>query len=190
MANDSPRAGHVRLRFPGRLGRFWSPLPHQVSADETPLGRLSRWAVAVWYIAEFFFAAIGLVCLSRGEGREERGEGHEPVASPPSAFRPPPSTWLWGLLLVGCLMAAHAVYWTDMRMRAPVMPVVALAAAAGIYPPDTARLAGQLVRRANRLLVSQQPLQPAQIALANKAVHNRGDKRCRNREDHRAISHE
>ena len=38
-------------------------------------------------------------------------------------------SWLWGLLLVACLTAVHAVFWTDMRMRAPVMPVVALAAA-------------------------------------------------------------
>ena len=111
-----------------RLGRFWSPLPHQVVADETPLGRLSRWAVAVWYMAEFFFAAIGLFIVESGEWRVESG----PALTPPSAFRLPPSTWLWGLLLVGCLMAAHAVYWTDMRMRAPVIPLVALAAAAGM----------------------------------------------------------
>jgi len=58
-----------------------------------------------------------------------------------SAFRPHPNLsqrergpicWLWGLLLVGCLLAAHTVYWTDMRMRAPAMPVIALAAAAGL----------------------------------------------------------
>ncbi len=132
-----------------RLGRFWSPLPHRVTADETPLRQLSRWAVAAWYAAEFFFAAIGLAwCLRRGEGRVVSGQwsvvsGQWSVVSkseipnpksqilvPPSALRPPP--WLWGLLLVLCLSAVHAVYWTDMRMRAPVMPVVALAAAAGL----------------------------------------------------------
>jgi hypothetical protein len=126
-----------------RLGRFWSPLPHRVAADETPLGRLSRWAVAAWYVAEFFFAALGLVwCLRKGERRGERGEANpkSEIRDPKSPFPLPPSpfplqspTWLWGLLLVLCLSAVHAVYWTDMRMRAPVMPVVALAAAAGIF---------------------------------------------------------
>ena len=47
-----------------RLGRFWSPLPHQVAADESPLGRLSRWAVAVWYVAEFLLAAAVLASLA------------------------------------------------------------------------------------------------------------------------------
>ena len=43
-----------------RLGRLWSPLPHQVTADETPLRRLSRYAVALWYVLEFLLAAVGL----------------------------------------------------------------------------------------------------------------------------------
>jgi hypothetical protein len=126
-----------------RLGRFWSPLPHQVAADERPLGRLSRWAVAVWYAAEFFFGAIGLVCLSRGERREERDEENDECGMMNAELWPEEidihhSSFIihhsafWSLLLVGCLMAAHAVYWTDMRMRAPVMPLVALVAAAGI----------------------------------------------------------
>jgi len=50
----------------------------------------------------------------------------------PSVLRFPPPTWLWGFLLVGCLLAGHVVYWTDMRMRAPVMPLVALLAASGV----------------------------------------------------------
>ena len=51
----------------------------------------------------------------------------------PSPFPLPPSSWLWGLLLVACLTAVHTFYWTDMRMRAPLMPVVALAAAGGLF---------------------------------------------------------
>ena len=39
--------------------------------------------------------------------------------------------WLWGLLLVLAVTAVHAFYWTNLRMRAPLMPVVALAAALG-----------------------------------------------------------
>jgi hypothetical protein len=97
-----------------RIGRFWSPLPHQLTAEEPPLRRLSRYAVALWYIAEFMLAMLGIwqVC---------------------KCARPlPRSVWLWGFLLVGCLLAGHVVYWTDMRMRAPVMPVVAIIAASGL----------------------------------------------------------
>ena len=39
--------------------------------------------------------------------------------------------WVFGLLLAVALTAAHTVYWTDLRMRAPLGPVLSLAAAAG-----------------------------------------------------------
>jgi hypothetical protein len=110
-----------------RIGRFWSPLPHQVAADETPLRRLSRYAVAVWYLAEFLLVAVGLVLSVKPVGQtflSATGQAGMPA---------PPTTWLWALLLVACLTAVHAMFWTDMRMRAPLMPVVALAAAAGMF---------------------------------------------------------
>lgn len=102
-----------------RIGRFWSPMPHQLSPDETPLRRLSRYAVALWYLAEFALAIVGLWQVSR-------------------YFRLFRSPWFYGVLLIGCLLAGHIVYWTDMRMRAPLMPVVALFAAGGIFRrPET-----------------------------------------------------
>ena len=116
-----------------RLGRLWSPLPHQVTADETPLRRLSRYAVALWYVLEFLLAAVGLWRIGNDECRMMNDELRAQQAGiHHSSFiiHHSPS-WLWGLLLVACLTAVHAVFWTDMRMRAPVMPVVALAAAAG-----------------------------------------------------------
>jgi 4-amino-4-deoxy-L-arabinose transferase-like glycosyltransferase len=97
-----------------RLGRFWSPLPHQVVADETAPHRLSRYLVALWYAAEFSLAAIGIWSWRK---RQERILSSSAV--------------LFALLLLAALLAAHAVYWTDMRMRGPIMPLVALAAAVG-----------------------------------------------------------
>jgi hypothetical protein len=94
-----------------RLGRFWSPLPHQISADESLSRRLSRYTVAVWYLIEFALAIFGFCQIG---------------------FRRLSFPWLCGLLLIGCLMFSHAVYWTDMRMRAPVMPVVAIFATLGL----------------------------------------------------------
>ncbi|MCX7426448.1 MAG: hypothetical protein NTW96_12605, partial [Planctomycetia bacterium] len=40
--------------------------------------------------------------------------------------------WPWGALLIACVTAVHAFYWSDMRMRAPLVVVIALAATAGI----------------------------------------------------------
>jgi hypothetical protein len=148
-----------------RIGRFWSPLPHRLTAAESSLHRLSRYAVALWYIAEFLLAAIGIWRLFRnscsaqrladsvpllGTSSAERNQppqhclfqavahGSSPLTSPPSPV--PLSHWAlkcpalprWGLLLVVCLLAGHVVYWTDMRMRAPIMPVVAILAAAAL----------------------------------------------------------
>jgi len=48
-------------------------------------------------------------------------------------------TWLWGLLLAGSFTAVHAVYWSNIRMRAPLMPLVALAATAAIMHLQAAR---------------------------------------------------
>ena len=33
--------------------------------------------------------------------------------------------------MAACLTAIHTLYWSNLRMRAPLMPVVALAASAG-----------------------------------------------------------
>ena len=121
-----------------RVGRFWSPLPHQLTANETPLRRLSRYAVGLWYLAEFLLAIIGLWRFHTHASAIRRSTSGEVTISPdlPVSRSPnlplSPSPWHWGLLLVVCLMAGHVVYWTDMRMRAPIMPVVAICAAAGL----------------------------------------------------------
>jgi len=41
------------------------------------------------------------------------------------------SPWLFGVVLAVGFSAVHAVYWTDLRMRAPLVPVVALLATGG-----------------------------------------------------------
>jgi hypothetical protein len=94
-----------------RVGLLWSVLPHQLSADESPSRRGLRYAVAIWYTAELALAAFGLWVLRR-----------KLLLSP----------WLWGLLLLLSFTAVHTFYWTHMRMRAPLMGVVALLAAQAV----------------------------------------------------------
>jgi hypothetical protein len=94
-----------------RVGRLWNVLPHQVSPDESASRRGMRYAVAIWYTFQFALAAVGVWFL--------RGKLW---AAP----------WVWGTLLVLSITLVHAFYWTDMRMRAPLVGVVALAAAYGL----------------------------------------------------------
>lgn len=50
------------------------------------------------------------------------------------------STWRWpfvaALAIILGLTIVHAFYWTDMRMRAPIVPAIALIAAAAGWTPD------------------------------------------------------
>lgn len=100
-----------------RVGRLWSVLPHQVSEGESTFGRLARYSVGAWYTAVLGLAAVGAVVITR------QSFGVSPAAM---------QGWIAAMLLVLSFTAVHAVYWTDMRMRAPLMPVVAMAAAAGL----------------------------------------------------------
>jgi hypothetical protein len=94
-----------------RWGRLWGLVPHAASADESPSRRGLRFAIGFWYAFEFALALVGIWCARR-----------QLLEIP----------WLWGTLLVVTFMVVHAVFWTDMRMRAPLTMVVCLLAARGI----------------------------------------------------------
>jgi 4-amino-4-deoxy-L-arabinose transferase-like glycosyltransferase len=129
-----------------RVAWLWSPLPHRVDPEEQTAEQLARYAVGLWYSVELILAAAGIVAILRRNPQPE-GPGPLTLDSRPSTLdsrlstlAPRPSTtWIWGALLAIVFTAVHSIYWTNLRMRAPIMPVVALAAAAG-----TARLAGRV----------------------------------------------
>jgi len=97
-----------------RAGRLWQLAPHAVDAEGSAAAA-ARWSIGVGYAAELFLAVLGAwaVCGGRFGGRRTR------------------RLLLWAVLLAGSLTAVHLLYWTNMRMRAPLVPAVALAAAAG-----------------------------------------------------------
>lgn len=107
--------GMFALACLARLGRFWGVVPHDVvtrdSVQTEPLLiRGMRYAIAAWYAGVFLLAIVAC-----GQLRT-------------AIFRPP---WLWGFLLAISFTAAHAVYWSDLRMRAPLAPVISLLAVCG-----------------------------------------------------------
>jgi hypothetical protein len=93
-----------------RWQSLWRLMPMQINPAESAGRRTLRYLTGVWYGLEFALAGLGLYAVGSGCWR---------------------GSWRWGLLLILVFMAVHALYWTDMRMRAPLMPVIALAAAAG-----------------------------------------------------------
>ena len=88
-----------------RLRSLWGVLPKRVSLDESRPQQLTRYAVALFYTAELFLFLVGLWVIGR------------------RLFRSP---WLWGTLICLAFTAVHTFYWTDMRMRSPLVPVIAL----------------------------------------------------------------
>ena len=90
-----------------RVCRFWNIFPG--GADAGSLPKVAQWGMAVFFAIELLAAAVGLWRLRRDE-------------------------WLrwWPLvLLVMSFALVHVVYWSNLRMRAPVEPVLALLAARG-----------------------------------------------------------
>jgi hypothetical protein len=93
-----------------RLAQLWSPLPHKLTTDESVGRRLLRYATCAWYCGVYLLAVVGVWRLRW------------------RLVRPP---WVWGMLLCLAFTAVHTFYWTNLRMRAPLVPFVALVAAVG-----------------------------------------------------------
>lgn len=88
-----------------RLGRFWNVAP---LANALPPG--ATWGIAIFYTLVAGAAVAGIARLTRNEW----------------------SRWAPLALLLISFSAVHLLYWSNMRMRAPVVPVVALLAARGL----------------------------------------------------------
>ncbi|MFO0885416.1 MAG: hypothetical protein U0894_14715 [Pirellulales bacterium] len=69
-----------------------------------------RYITAAWFIAIYLLAVIGLVSLRRK------------ILSP---------TWLAAFALIFTLAGIHTLYFSNLRMRAPLVPIFALLAAYG-----------------------------------------------------------
>jgi 4-amino-4-deoxy-L-arabinose transferase-like glycosyltransferase len=89
-----------------RLGRFWGLAP-----SAQVYSRPVRLAIAAWTVPLWVALVVGL--LRRDAWRWPR------IAAP--------------LLLIG-FTCVHAVFWTDLRMRAPLVPAIALVAAGAARP--------------------------------------------------------
>ena len=112
-----------------RACELWRFLPNDVSAfaeDErqdrekviagVPLSQavdIARYAVAAFYLLEFILAFLGCLALRLGLKQRSNDENVSRVSLGESPF-------VWGFLLALSVQLPHLVYWTNMRMRAPL----------------------------------------------------------------------
>ncbi len=99
-----------------RIGQLWSPLPNKLKADESMGRRLLRYGTCAWYCGVYLLAVMGVLRLR---------------------WRLLQSPWVWGVLMCLVFTAVHTFYWSNLRMRAPLMPFVALVAASAISKKES-----------------------------------------------------
>lgn len=87
-----------------RIGWLWTPLP-----NPRPDSWI-KWPITAWYIGLYALAITGAWYLGKNNLQ--------------------PGWWLGWLLLIS-LTLVHAVYWSNMRMRAPALPLLYLLATYG-----------------------------------------------------------
>jgi hypothetical protein len=104
-----------------RVTRLWRCVPHRIGVTESTLRKTLRYLAGIWYVLVLGLAIVGVAKLGRGIWE---------------------APWLYGVQLCFVFTAVHALYWSDMRMRAPLMPLVCLAAASGM-----AAICGRLRQR-------------------------------------------
>jgi hypothetical protein len=93
-----------------RILSLWHPLPAPRTANESWYMTVLRMASSMWYLLLFIAAITGMLALKR-----------RLLAAP----------WWWSFSLLWAFTIAHTFYWTDIRMRAPLIPALALIGAFG-----------------------------------------------------------
>ena len=101
-----------------RIGKLWSPLPNAGSNNESTAQFILRLAVGGWYLT--LFAVVFWFSVRHSK-----------------KWLTAPMTL--GLVMILAFSLVHAVYWSDMRMRAPLMPILYLAAALALIPTPTTK---------------------------------------------------
>ena len=120
MSRDTQRAIIASVV---RFGNLWQFLPYRTDPNETSVHKACRWAVGLFYAAELPLGLLGLlyICAPLVSHARQR-----------LLLSPYWSNWSWPVLLLIAVQIPHIVYWTNMRMRAPLMTIVPIFAVIGL----------------------------------------------------------
>ncbi|MEW4563432.1 hypothetical protein AB1K70_12950 [Bremerella sp. JC770] len=94
-----------------RLSMFWRLLPNALSDQESSKRTLFRYAIGAWYLVQFSLVLVGLLALGKD------------LAKP---------GWMAALMLLASFTLVHLFFWSNMRMRCPLVPILAVLACVGI----------------------------------------------------------
>ncbi len=112
-----------------RLGRgLWGVLP--LTGSDTNFAAVLRGSVALFYVTVFCGMLLGMFSLKK----ENR------------------AAWIPLLLLIAAFTLVHTCYWANLRMRAPLMPVIALLFAQGCLALKQRRQASLKTGKSNSRL--------------------------------------
>ncbi len=115
-----------------RFARFWNVVPSGPAADQIPGTVL--YAVGTYYTCVWCLLIAGIVSLFREEASSRR-------------------RWIPVVFLVISFTTLHLVYWSNVRMRAPIVPALALIAGA-VTTGRTSMMARRLKRLSRRSSIS------------------------------------
>ena len=110
-----------------RFVRFWNVIPLGPSRDAIP--HFVVWCVGLFYTFEILAFLAGAIALLRKR----------------------PAGWFPLFLMIAAFSLVHLFFWSNMRMRAPVIPAIALIAGAGLCAVTT----GQRERHTADILASR-----------------------------------
>lgn len=113
-----------------RFVRFWYVVPLGPEAAALPFWL--RWGIAALYSLTWLLMLGGIARLAMSAFHVCRGERSVESSQQSDRFAPEFRGWLPLILLILSFVLVHLVYWSDARMRAPVMPAVVLLAAAAL----------------------------------------------------------
>lgn len=115
-----------------RISQLWSPLPNVTKADASSLRRKLRYPIAVWYVIILSLALAAAICGWRDLVSFGATVGNSQPHTVKAVLRLLHSPWVYGLAMCVVFTAIHSIYWSNLRMRAPLMPFIACAAAEGV----------------------------------------------------------
>ncbi len=116
---------------------FWNLTPLISSESRLPAGLF--WVIAIYYGIITCLMLIGLFRFGSSVMLQWGRYKNMPAGSVKSARnRFFTNAWFVILMPIIAFSAAHLVYWTNMRMRGPVVPMIALLVALACVKPDLA----------------------------------------------------
>lgn len=108
-----------------RLFQLWNPLPNRTTESESTKRMAARWIVGGWNIALYLAVFLGVRTLWWSTSNADASAKDANTAL---------KRWLLIVAtLAFVLSAVHTIYWSNLRMRVPIVPALCVLASLGVW---------------------------------------------------------